>query len=51
MLFAYDILNFGQMEYLSHLIDTIDFYRMGLTCVEDPVDYSLFGGERHTEKG
>ena len=24
MLFAYDILNFGQMEYLSHLTDTID---------------------------
>ena len=24
MLFAYDILNFGQMEYLSHLTDPID---------------------------
>ena len=38
MLFAYDILNFVQMEYLNHLIDTVDFYRMGPTCVEDPVD-------------
>lgn len=24
MLFPYDILYFGQMEYLSHLTDTID---------------------------
>lgn len=38
MLVTYDILNFGQTEYLSRLTDTVGSYGMGSTCVEDPVD-------------